>query len=106
MITERFDNTVTSMKAFKTWLKTTGVCFDENSLLVIENTGVYHRLQRSFCSKENLQFHIGNAAHIKWSLGITRGKSDAIDSKRLCLYCYKQHDELKATPVLNPVFMK
>ncbi len=106
MITERFDNTVTGIKTFKVWLKTTGVSFDENSLLVIENTGVYHRLLWSFCSRENLQLHIGNAAHIKWSLGITRGKSDVIDSKRLCLYCHKQHDELKATPVLNPVFMK
>jgi len=29
-----------------------------------------------------------------------------IDSVRLCLYCYKQSDELKATPSLNPVFMR
>lgn len=78
---------------------------DDNSLLVIENTGVYHRLIWSFCSKHNLPLHIGNAAHIKWSLGITRGKSDVIDSKRLCSYCYKQSDELKATPALNPVFL-
>ena len=106
IVTERFDNTVSGMKAFKTWLKAAIVSFDDDSLLVIENTGVYHRLLWSFCSKEHLQLHIGNAAHIKWSLGITRGKSDVIDSKRLCQYCYKQHDELKATPVLNPVFMK
>ena len=106
MLTERFDNSVTGMKAFKTWLKSQGVSYDQNSLLVIENTGVYHRLIWSFCSKHNLQLHIGNAAHIKWSLGITRGKNDVIDSQRLCLYCCKQSDELKTTPVLNPVFMK
>ena len=28
-----------------------------------------------------------------------------VDSKRLCAYCHKQADELKATPPLNPVFM-
>jgi transposase len=106
MITQRFDNTVLGMKLFKAWLKTNAINLDENSLLVIENTGVYHRLIWSFCSKYNLPLHIGNAAHIKWSLGITRGKSDVIDSRRLCLYCYKQADELKATPALNPVFMK
>ena len=33
-------------------------------------------------------------------------KSDIIDSVRLCQYCYKQSDELKATAALNPVFMK
>jgi transposase len=106
IITQRFDNTSSGMKAFKSWLKAEGVTFDDNSLLVIENTGVYHRLLWSFCSKHNLPLHIGNAAQIKWSLGITRGKSDVIDSVRLCQYCCKQAEELKSTPVLNPVFMK
>jgi len=78
IITKRFDNTSSGMNAFKSWLKTSGVTLDSNSLLVIENTGVYHRLLWSFCSKHNLPLHIGNAAHIKWSLGITRGKSDVI----------------------------
>jgi transposase len=106
MITERFDNSVEGLKVFKIWFKTHAISLDENTLLVIENTGVYHRLIWSFCSKNNLPLHIGNAAQIKWSLGITRGKSDVIDSKRLCTYCYKQAEELKATPPLNPVFMK
>ena len=106
MITDRFDNSSEGMKLFKKWLISHAVSFDNNTLLVIENTGVYHRLIWSFCSKQNLQLHIGNAAHIKWSLGITRGKNDCIDSKRLCMYCCKQADELKATPALNPVFMK
>jgi transposase len=106
LISERFDNTTSGMNAFKAWLKSTGVSLDEYTLLVIENTGVYHRLLWNFCSKYNLPLHIGNAAHIKWSLGITRGKSDVIDFVRLCQYCYKQSDELKATAALNPVFMK
>ncbi len=106
LITERFDNTASGMKSFKTWLKLQRVSYDENSLLVIENTGVYHRLIWSFCSSHNLPLHIGNAAHIKWSLGITRGKNDIIDSQRLCMYCFRQADELKTTPVLDPVFMK
>lgn len=106
ILTDRFDNTITGMKDFKAWLKCKAVSYDENSLLVIENTGVYHRLIWSFCSTNNFQLHIGNAAHIKWSLGITRGKNDVIDSQRLCLYCYKQQDELKLTPLLNPAFMR
>lgn len=106
IVTERFDNTSAGLKSFKAWLKSAKVTLDAESLLVIENTGVYHRALWSFCSKYNLPIHIGNAAHIKWSLGITRGKSDVIDSVRLCQYCCKQSDELKATPALNPVFMK
>ena len=106
IVTERFDNNSAGLKLFKAWLKAASVTLDEKSLLVIENTGVYHRQLWSFCSKHNLPIHIGNAAHIKWSLGITRGKSDVIDSVRLCQYCCKQSDELKATPALNPVFMR
>jgi len=106
MITERFLNSPEGIKALHQWLKKRQVPFDENSLLVIENTGVYHRLIWQYCSKHNLPLHIGNAAHIKWSLGIARGKNDKIDSRRLCSYAYKQADELKATPPLNPVFMQ
>jgi transposase len=106
MVTERFANNASGMREFKKWLNIHKVSLDENSLLVIENTGIYHRLIWNFCSKYHLQLHIGNAARIKWSLGITRGKNDVIDSQRLCMYCCKQADELKTAAALNPVFMK
>lgn len=106
MVTERFDNTTAGMKAMGKWLKKLKVSFDDNSLLVIENTGVYHRLVWEYCSAEGLPLYIGNATHIKWSFGIARGKNDKIDSQRLCSYAIKNADELKTTPVLNPVFLK
>jgi transposase len=106
MIAERFDNDAAGMKALHQWLKKHKVSFDENSLLVIENTGVYHRLVWEYCSTHGLPLYIGNATHIKYSFGIARGKNDKIDSERLCTYAFKNADELKATPVLNPVFLR
>lgn len=103
--TGRFDNTIPGLKLFDKWLKKYRVSFDENSLLVIENTGIYHRLLWSYCSNKNLPIHIGNAAHIKWSFGIARGKNDIIDSLRLCQYAVKEADTLKAMPGLNPVLI-
>jgi transposase len=103
---QRFDNTLAGIKVFYRWLKSNKVSFDQNTLVVMENTGIYHRLLWSFCSKNNLPLHIGNAAHIKWSFGITRGKNDKIDSVRLCKYAYKEAEALKATPTLNPVLMQ
>lgn len=97
----RFDNTKTGLKDFEKWLKTNKVSFDKQSLVVIENTGIYHRLLWKFCTEKNLPLHIGNAAHIKWSFGIARGKSDVIDSKRLCQYAAKESDSLKASTGLN-----
>lgn len=106
MLTERFANTVAGVKTMDKWLKAKEIPMDESSLLVIENTGVYHRLIWQYCSEHNLPVYIGNAAQIKWSLGITRGKDDVTDSKRLCNYCYKEAEGLKATPVLDPVLMQ
>ena len=106
MLRERFDNSASGLTLMGKWLSQHQVPMDENSLLVIENTGVYHRLIWEYCSINDLPIHIGNAAQIKWSLGITRGKSDVTDSQRLCTYCYKHADDLKATPVLDPVFIQ
>ena len=106
MITERFDNTIEGLALLKNWLKAHKVKFDNDTLLVIENTGIYHRLLWKFFSENNIPIHIGNAAHIKKSFGIARGKNDKIDSQRLCSYAYKNDDELKASAALNPEFLK
>lgn len=100
--TIRFDNSVEGIKGFEKWLRSHGVAMNEHSIVVIENTGIYHRLIWSFCSKKHLPIHIGNAAHIKWSFGIARGKNDRIDSIRLCNYAFKESDSLKATAALDP----
>ncbi len=104
-ICAKFDNSPDGLKKFHKWLKANKVIF-ANTLLVIENTGIYHRLLWAFCNKYHLSIHIGNAAHIKWSFGIARGKNDTIDSVRLCNYAYKEADTLKAHPVLNPILLQ
>ncbi len=101
LFTQQFTNDVTGLKQFKEWLETLKVSFDSNSLLVIENTGIYHRLLWQFCSKNNLPIYIGNAADLKHSFGTQRTKNDKTDAELLCKYCYKNADELQATPVLN-----
>ncbi len=106
MITERFDNTTDGLILLKKWLKAHQVKFNNDTLLVIENTGIYHRLLWKFFGENEIPIHIGNAAHIKKSFGIVRGKNDKIDSQRLCSYAYKNDDELKASAALNPEFLK
>jgi transposase len=102
----QFDNDMPGIKLFEKWLKEFGVSYDANSMVVIENTGIYHRQIWKFCSNKNLPIHIGNAAHIKWSLGITRGKSDKIDAQRLCTYGYRHRGELQCTAAADPAFLR
>ena len=49
-----------------------------------------HCLLWTFYNRINRQIHIGNAAHIKWSFGIARGKNDKIDAIRLYKYACKE----------------
>ena len=102
---ERFDNTVEGMKVFHQWLSKQSVSFDERTLLVIENTGVYHRLIWHYCSTHNLPIYIGNATDLKWRMGVVRGKSDQVDSRRLCEYAYKNSEDLRVTPALDPALI-
>lgn len=106
MISDKFNNDREGFKLVGQWLKNHSVPFNDRTLVVIENTGVYHRLIWEFCTAKGLSLHIGNAAGIKWSLGITRGKNDVTDSQRLCNYCYRHADELKATPALDPAILQ
>jgi transposase len=104
-IASKFSNDAPGLKTFKLWLEEHKVSFDSNSLLVIENTGIYHRLIWNFCTTNLLPVFIGNAADLKWSFGIARGKSDKVDSMRLCDYAYKNCEDIQPTTGLNKVLI-
>ena len=101
VVTNQFTNDKTGLGLFKAWLEANQVSFNGNSLLVLENTGIYHRPLWNFCTDHLLPFFIGNAADLKWSFGIARGKTDKVDSIRLCGYAYKNHEDIKPTTGLN-----
>ncbi len=96
-----FDNNEYGFCQMKTWLQNNNVPFTADTLFVIENTGLYHRLLVKFCNKHQLQLCIENGAQVKWSLGIARGKSDKIDSRRLAVYAVRFADRLKPSSVLH-----
>ena len=105
IVINKFNNDAVGLKSFKVWLDEHQVAFDANSLLVIENTGIYHRLIWNFCTTHLLPIFIGNAADLKWSFGIARGKNDKVDSMRLCDYAFKNYDDIKPTTSLNKVLI-
>lgn len=96
-----FDNTDPGLHHMKTWLNKEGVTLEGNTIFVIENTGLYHRRLVSFCNKHQIQLCIENGAQVKWSLGIARGKSDKVDSRRLATYALRFSDRLKPASALH-----
>ena len=98
---KQFANTPAGLKQMQQWLAGMHVPLSGETIIVIENTGIYHRLLWQFFSSLNIDVCIENAAQVKWSLGIARGKNDKVDSRRLALYAVRYADRLKPTPPLH-----
>lgn len=102
----QFKNNKTGLREFDKWLIANKVARSEQTMLVIENTGRYHYSLWDYCSKHDIRIHIGNGAHIKWSMGLARGKNDRVDSERLCDFCFKNVDMLQPAPAPDPTLLK
>jgi len=102
---KQFNNTLQGLQQMKCWLAEMQVSLCDETIVVIENTGIYHRLLWQFFSHLQINLCIENAAQVKWSLGIARGKNDKVDSRRLALYAVRNADRLKPTPALHYVVM-
>lgn len=102
---KQFANTQAGLKEMKKWLLQRKVLLDHQAIIVIENTGIYHRLLWQYFSSTQVDLCIENAAQVKWSLGIARGKNDKVDSRRLALYAARHVDRLKAAPSLHKSIM-
>jgi transposase len=97
-----FDNNPAGLHMLGQWLKSLGVVYGSNGLILIENTGLYHRHLVNWCTKVGLDICIENGAQVKWSMGISRGKNDRVDSRRLALYAIRFIDRLQPKPALEP----
>jgi transposase len=61
----------------------------------MEHTGIYNYLLLEVLEKQKFKISVEPALQIIKSQGMTRGKSDVIDAKRIAQYAYKNRGELK-----------
>ena len=80
----------------ETVLKVTN-CNKEDLFFCFENTGKYSRMLSVFLHTQGITFVMEPALQIKKSLGLTRGKNDKIDSRRIALYAYEKRESLIPT---------
>jgi transposase len=69
----------------------------EDMLFCFENTGKYSKMLSVFLHTQSIDFVMESALKIKKSLGLTRGKNDKIDSRRIALYAYEKRESLIQT---------
>lgn len=80
---KKFKNEVGGFSQLVSWLqKQVGISM-ESVLVCFEHTGLYSMSLALYLEKEGIAFAMIPALEIKRSLGVTRGKNDIIDSKRI-----------------------
>ena len=69
----------------------------ENVLVIMEHTGLYSLRLERFLKSKSIGFCKIPALQIKRSMGVTRGKTDAIDAGRIAEYGWLRKEQLVAT---------
>ena len=91
---QEFENTPkTIRKMLKTLSKLLEVPLNQ-CLFCLEHTGIYSLNMMLELEKQGFHFCVVSGLEIKKSLGITRGKSDLIDARKIAEYAYLRQDKL------------
>lgn len=64
-------------------------------LFCLEHTGIYNNPLLKALHPLAANMWVERAAHIQESMGLTRGKTDKVDAKRIALFAYKNRDEAR-----------
>ena len=89
-----FDNTSKGLCEMLAWLKRRGIKSSE-MVICAEHTGVYTNPLIAFAEKKGLALSLNSPSDIKHSMGIARGKNDAVDAGRIAEYAHRHQDKLK-----------
>lgn len=89
---KRFDNDLAGFESLEEWLNEGAELKD--SLFCMEHTGTYGLLFFTWLSQRDIDFCVEPGLRIKLSLGMTRGKNDKIDARRIADYAFTNINKL------------
>lgn len=75
----------------------------ENAVFCMEHTGMYGMILVKWLSNRGANIWLETAQQITLSSGIVRGKNDKIDSKRIALYAFKNHGQMRLWRAPKPI---
>lgn len=91
---KQFPNSKNGISELLKWLRSNQTDF-QSTLFVFEHTGMYSYLVTRTLSDKNYHYYRASGLEIKRSMGITRGKDDIVDARRIALYGHRRRDEIK-----------
>jgi len=98
MLHSKFDNTEKGFSEMLRFIRNSQLLqnsLQKDCLFCMEHTGVYTLSLRSFLESKNLTYTMVNPLHLKYSLGLRRGKDDEADSRDIARYAFLYKEELQ-----------
>jgi len=91
----KFNNNETGYKEMVKWIKANVECGLGDILFAFEHTGLYSLNLSLFLDEGQHKFTIIPGLELKRSQGISRGKSDRSDARRIAGYAYEKREKIK-----------
>ncbi len=101
----QIENGSEGFKVLKKWFKQFNIDVTK-SIIVMEYTGGYEYKLIQFCESLSIAYTRIPGLAIKNSLGITRGKNDKIDAKRIAIYTEEKIKTINPSKPLNRQILK
>lgn len=90
----RVDNNKKGASQMEQRLKRQGVSLTNETIIVMEHTGLYQRQLVAWLVSTKVNICIEMPARIKATIGLHRGKTDPLDAQRIAEYAFKNKDSL------------
>jgi len=102
----QIDNTASGFADLLRWIRKNSQIPIENILFCFEHTGLYSLPLATFLTKKKICFVMVSALEIKRSMGIVRGKNDAVDASRIAEYAYLRREQIQVTTLPSENLLK
>lgn len=93
----RFNNDTNGFVSLIRWLEKQTAMPMDTMLICFEHTGLYSLPLAIFIEEQQIAYSMIPAIEIKRSLGVTRGKNDRVDSKRIAEFAFRFRDKISLT---------
>jgi transposase len=104
---QQFSNDREGHRTLINWaLKNLNIVIHTKLLICFEHTGLYSLSLAAYFDEIKVPFSMVSALQIKRSSGITRGKTDRIDSKRIAEYAYLYRESLAVTKLPSKAILQ
>ncbi|MEN1786388.1 MAG: transposase, partial [Bacteroidota bacterium] len=101
----RTDNSLKGFSLVLKWIREKGLELDDCAFCM-EHTGTYGLLFCAWLAQQGILFCMESGLHIKRSMGMTRGKNDKVDAKRIADYAFTHRAKLKPYEMPSPLLVK